>query len=208
MRLWHCIELLKASTRYVECCGTNQLALDQKLAAIVFTKENLHKRYQQVVDECLMLLEPKFLDKVNFGEPHTRESDFFLRMRYVRFHSKDLSVDEKQTIIMKCNFSQLNSQELMELRHADIVDKDWLLEAHEKALEYCEIEKEQANDTFKEEMKTIEDERDQERKRARKAERERDELREQLERIEKEKENYWSQVQALESFIKGNRLFG
>ena len=113
------VELLKACGGYKETSGTSQLTLDKKLAAILLTKDNMHDHYKEVVDECLMVLPPEYLMIAEFGEPHTRCSEFCLRTKYVRFHSKELTKEQKQAMVSKCDWSTLNSQELRELRLAD-----------------------------------------------------------------------------------------
>ena len=181
------VELLKACTGYKECCGTSQYSLDQQLAKIVLTKDNMYSHYKEIVDDCLMILPPDYLMLVEFGEPHTMCSKFCLRTRYIRFHSKDMSREEKQSMVVKCDWSTLNSQELRELRQADIVDKDKLLEAYEKALEYCEIEKKQTKKVMKERVKKLEKEKEQETTRVKELEKEMEELKRLVEKTEKEK---------------------
>ena len=77
-------------------------------------------------------------------------------------------------MVTKCDWSTLNSHELRELRLTDLIDKDELLEAHEKALECCEIEKEREKNG-----------KEAESKRANEAEKERDTLKDLLERERK-----------------------
>ena len=196
------VELLKLCAGYKEMSGTNQLTLDKKLAAIVLTKDNMQEHYKEVVDECLMVLPPEYLMIAEFGEPHTRCSEFCLRTKYVRFHANKLTKEQKQAMISKCDWSTLNSHELRELRMADIIDKDELLEAHEKALEQREIENEQATEMarkierkMEEKVNEIEKEKDEEMNRAEKAEREREELRKRAEATEKEKEEKVKQAE-------------
>ena len=189
------VELLKACTRYKECCGSNPLSLDKRLAAIVLTKDNMRDHYKDVVDNCLMVLPVEYLMVAEYGEPHTRWSEFCLRTKYVRLHSKELGREEKEALVSKCDWSTLNSQELRELRLADIIDKDELLEAHEKALEYCEIENEQTNEAMRRIQKIIEEKvKELERE---KEEREKDAevLRNLVERAEKEKDEKVKQVE-------------
>ena len=90
-------------------------------------------------------------------------------------------------MVVKCDWSTLNSQELRELRQADIVDKDELLEAYEKALEYCEIEKKQTKKVMKERVKKLEKEKEQETTRVKELEKEMEELKRLVEKTEKEK---------------------
>ena len=228
------VELLKACTEYKECCGTSQFSLDKKLAAIVLTKDNMHDHYREVVDECLMVLPADYLMVAEYGEPHTKCSEFCLRTKYVRCHSREMNLEEKQALIVKCDWSTLNSQELRELRLADIIDKDELLEAHEKALEYCEIENERANEmikrlkTMEERVKELEKEKEKESEKVRKAEMEAGELRGRAERaekvmeilvqeceeykrraenVEKEKEQSQNCTETPDTIVKVNRLY-
>ena len=243
------VELLKACAGYKEMSDMSQLGLDRKLATIVLTKNNMQEHYKEVVDECLMALPPDYLMIAEFGEPHTRLSEFSLRTKYVRFHTNKLTKEQKQAMVTKCDWSSLNSKELRELRLADIIDKDELLEAHEKALEYREIENERATAMarkferkMEEKVNDLERERDEERKRAedmrkraeiaekekeekvKQAEIERDEkvkaaemerdrfakeakeYKKWMEKAEKEKEESCKRFEALEYFMKGNRL--
>ena len=184
------VELLKACTKYSECCDSSLLSLNKKLAAIVLKKENMYDHYKDVVDECLMMLPSEYLMLAEFGEPHTRFSEFSLRTKYFRYHTEMKQVD-KQVIMAQCDWSLLNSQELRELRLMDTVYKDELLEAYEKALKHCEIENEMARRAEKlmeERVKELEKEKAKESQRAKKAEREAEEQRERAERAEKEKE--------------------
>ena len=189
------VELLKTCAGYKEMSGTSQLGLDKKLAAIVLTKDNMRVHYKEVVDECLMVLPPEYLMITEFGEPHTRLSEFCLITKYVRCHANKLTKEQKQAMIAKCDWSALNSQELRELRLADIIDKDELLEVHEKALEHCEIENEQATEMtrkierkIEEKLNEIENEKDEEMKRA-------EEMRRRAEMAEKEKDEKVKQAE-------------
>ena len=175
------IEMLKMCTCYEECCKSNAWTLSKELAKIVLTKENMNEHFREVVDDCLMTLPPEYLDEAEYGEPHTWCSEFCLRAKYVQWHLTELSEEEKHAMVTKCDWSTLNSQELRELRLTDIVNKDELLEAHEKALECCENEKE------KERMKKKQMKKDKEKEsqRANEAERERDALKELLQKAEK-----------------------
>ena len=206
------VELLKACTRYSECCGSSTFSLNKQLAAIVLTKENMQGHYKEIVDECLMVLPPDYLLLAEFGEPHTRCSEFCLRTKYLRYHP-EMSTEDKQAMMVNCDWSTLNSYELRELRLMDTIDKDELLVAYEKALEYSEIENEQANDTVRmvkrrmeEKTKKVEKEKEKESERAMKAECEAEEQRGRAERAENEKKKYLSQVETLSILVQRNGL--
>ena len=188
------VELLKACAGYPECCEKNSCELNKELAGIILTKEKMHEHYKEVVDECLMVLPPEYLKWVEFGKAHTKWSEFCLKTKYLRLHRKELSNEEKQLMMIQCDWSMLNSQELRELRLVDIIDKDELLEAYEKALEYCEIENERATEiarmaekNLEERVAEIEKQKEEEKKRTEKAESEAEKLQQHAEK-EKEKE--------------------
>ena len=150
------IVLLKTCTHYEECCNTDTRELDKKLAKIILTKENLLEHFREVALDCLMALPSKYLDEVEYGEPHTKCGEFYLRIKYVGCHSKELTKKEQQAMMVKCDWSTLNSQELKELRLANIIDKDELLEAYEKALECSEVEKEKETQRVNQALQKVE----------------------------------------------------
>ena len=195
------VELLKACAGYPECCEKNSCELNRELAGIILTKEKMHEHYKEVVDECLMVLPPEYLKWVEFGKAHTKWSEFCLKTKYLRLHRKELSNEEKQLMMIQCDWSMLNSQELRELRLVDIIDKDELLEAYEKALEYCEIENERATEiariaekNLEERVAEIEKQKEEEKKRIEKAESEAEEMQHRAETSEKEKEKEIKQL--------------
>ena len=174
------VELLKECTRHTVCCGTNELSLNKRLATVVLTKDNMDSHYREVVDGCLMMLPPDYLMMTEYGQPHTRLSEFCLRAKYVRLHSKEMSIESQHEMVMSCDWSTLNSEEFVELRLTGVADKDELLVAHEKALESCETVIEDQN----ERLKTMDDMED----RLKISERERDEAIEKTEKAERERE--------------------
>ena len=190
------VELLMACARYKECCGMDKCTLNQDLAKIVLSKENMSQHFREVVDECLMLLPQDFLELAEFSEPHTTCSEFRLRVRYMRDNPSVMTYEEKQAILKHCDLSTLNSDELRELRLLDILDKDQLLRAYEKALEYCEIEKARANDRAEQ----FEKEKDA---KVKQAERDRDE---KVQQANREKEEYQRQLATMQALTRGNRL--
>lgn len=210
-------ELLKACTEYKECCGANQCLLNKKLAAIVLSKDNMYDHYKEVVDDCLMVLPAEYLMLTEFGEPHTRLSEFCLTTRYLRRHAGRINKEDQFAIIARCDLSLLSSHELRELRLGDLINKDELLKAYEKALEYSEIQNERGNGTMKKmekemekQMNEISIEREEERKtleeykmRIEMAEKETERI---VKKAEMERKKYWNRVETLESYLRGNRL--
>ena len=205
------VELLRECMKHTVCCGTNELSLNKRLATVVLTKDNMDCHYQEVVDGCLMMLPPDYLMMTEYGQPHTRLSEFCLRVKYVRLHSKEMSTESQHEVVMSCDWSTLNSEEFVELRLTGIADRDELLVAHEKALGSCEIVIEDQNERLKtmedveERLKTAERERDEAIERTEKAEREREtteksnkELKKEIEERLKENEELRNRLDEME----------
>ena len=206
------VELLMMCSQFTECCGTSQSSLNKKLASVVLTKDNMVEHEKEVVDECLMMLPAEYLSMADFGSPHTRWSEFSLRAKYARIHSKQMTKDERLAMVGLCDWSTLNSIELKELRLANIIDNDQLLDAQEKALKSCETEKERVNEMLRKMEKEKEDavkERDGAVERANQAIRERDEkvrevesLRVKLAKIEEERDTKARDVDLLKKRLE------
>lgn len=113
-------------------------------------------------------------------------------MLYMKEHSKEMNMDEKQALLKNLEWSSLNSQELRYLKEADIIVKDALLEAHEKALERLEFENQKnigradRAEAEKEEFKGN-------------AERAKREMEETMTRVEKERDEFKKRAQQEES---------
>ena len=109
------------------------------LAKTVFTRENIEKYKETVVDNCLMELAPVYLDRVDFGNPH---KEFSLRKEYVIKHKGVLSDSELRDVICKCQFESLTNSELIEMRNLRSVTKgvteSVVLDAYNKAMSECE----------------------------------------------------------------------
>ena len=170
--------MLKDTQRYLECQSQNAYELDKALAKVVLTTKNICE-HSEVVSECLLNLPPEFLDLAEFGEPHTKWSEFNVRMDYLKEHSEVLQQEEKDKIMRKCKLTFLRSEELKQLRRLNLVGKDVMLDMCESVLERTEQEK-GVNEM---DISGLIRERDEFKKRAEKAEKERDE-----ERVENKKE--------------------
>ena len=196
------VELLKTCAEYTDCCNMSQVMPNRELASTVLTNENICMHFKYVVDNCLMLLPPDYLALTEFGEPHTRYSEFSLRTRYVRSNVKHLSKEDKQAVMCGCDWSTLNSHELRELRMTGVLEKDELLEAYEKALEYREIECEQAKDQVgpvgEERLGRAEEELRELETRYQQIEKDKDEKDEKIVQLEKEKDEKGEKVMQLE----------
>ena len=92
-------EILVTAQQYVECTNTDFCTLDTELSKVVFTQEKMEDDYEAVIDGCLMKLPVKYLDIVNYGEPHTKWSEFTIRVRYMRYHTNSLHAKEIKEVL-------------------------------------------------------------------------------------------------------------
>ena len=72
----------------------------------------------------------------------TQFSEFSIRTRYIKEHDDDLSKSEKEIIVLKCDWTELQSKELKELRGLGIVGQEMMTELCDKVLENTEKESE------------------------------------------------------------------
>ena len=79
------VELLKAIGHHQECC-TQRCTLDKQLASIVLTAKNIKEHFDLVINNCLMMIPVKYLDAAEYGEAHTKCSEFHVRAQYVKTH--------------------------------------------------------------------------------------------------------------------------
>ena len=132
LMLRHCAEYEKAGSS-----GFTKICL--LLAKTVLTSGNIEKHREIVVDNCLMELPSVYLDRADFGNPHT---GFSLRKEYVIRHKGDLSNTELRDVICKCQFESLTNDELKEMRNLHNVTKgvteSVVLDAYNKAMSDCE----------------------------------------------------------------------
>ena len=132
------VKLLKDTKYYPECCGSRGCGLDKALGKAVLTAKNIKEKYEIVVDDCMMKLPPEYLDVAEYGQPHTKFSEFSIRARYVAEHSETLSNEEKEAIMKKCDWTKLQGSELKQLKDLGFVGQEVIMEAYEKVLETTE----------------------------------------------------------------------
>ena len=135
-------ELLKETQRYPECHSPSTCELDKKLAEVVLTGKNISENYDFVVNDCLMQLPAQYLDITEYGDPHTQFSEFNVRVQYVKEHSDELKTNEKEALVLKCDWTQFNSKELKELRGLGFVRQELMTELCDRVLENIEKESE------------------------------------------------------------------
>ena len=134
---------LMASQSYPECCS-DDCQLNTRLAQAVFTRKRMYENYDCVVSDCLMRLSPEYLDMAVYGEPHTKTSEFNVRVEYVRRNSERLSQEEKERIVKQCDFSSLNTCELKQLEELGIVvGGEAVVQLYKEALENAEKERDE-----------------------------------------------------------------
>lgn len=165
-------KLLKASLRYEECHVSDlskynceeedegddddddnddekkfrhrdDLPLNIQLSRVVLTRKNLNEGYKEIVDECLMEMPVEYLDIMECGEPHTEYSEFSIRYKFIETHSSQMSKEEQGKVMGKLDMTQLNSQEMRQLRDLGIIDNETMLDMYSQALEQCEDEREE-----------------------------------------------------------------
>ena len=134
-------ELLVQMQDYPECCDGKTYKMEQSLVSVVLASNNIYENYETVVDKCLMRLPPHYLDAAQFGAPHSQFSEFHIRAQYVKIHQEEMDTEEKQDIMMKCDWTKLESAELKELDELGVVDPRNMLFIYHTALENTEKER-------------------------------------------------------------------
>ena len=95
-----------------------------------------------------MKLPAQYLDHAEYGDPHTQFSEFSVRVRYVREHDNELNKSDKEEILLKCDWTKLQSAELKELRSLGILRQELMTEICDKVLETTEKESEHFQPLF------------------------------------------------------------
>lgn len=128
------VSMMQWCIKYGECrkSESKENSIDVMIAQHLFTRKNIIDFTEILVDKCLMVLPPYFLDYVKYGVPHTKTSEFYIRKQYIECH-KELKDNEKTEIIMKCDFTLLNSEELKQLRKLCLLSLDQLFTGFEQS---------------------------------------------------------------------------
>ena len=134
-------ELLVKMQDYPECCDGTSCELEKSLVDVVLTSKNLCENYDTVVDKCLMALPPRYLDVAQFGAPHSQFSEFHVRAQYVKTHNEEMRTEDKQEVMMRCDWTKLESAELKELDELGVVDLRNMLSMYHTVLENTEKER-------------------------------------------------------------------
>ena len=121
-----CETLIDCVSLIDECHREGLNSASELLADMILCRDNVVKHPEIVVDKCLLLLPPRFLDIVEYGPPHTESSGFNIRMRYIKAHDSELSKEEKLAILGNCKVKELGSKEIEVLFDTDVLEKDAL----------------------------------------------------------------------------------
>ena len=144
------VEMLKETQLYAECRNPNTVELDKSLAKVVFTPKNTSEHFENVVNNCLMMLPMEYLDMGKYGEAHTQFSEFSVRAQYVKEHGDGLSKADQEMIMKKCDWTKLESAELKELDELGIVDLRDMLSIYHTVLTRTEKENKEIEKNKKE----------------------------------------------------------
>ena len=134
-------DLLLQTQDYPECCDRKICELEQSLVSVVLTSKNICESYDIVVNKCLMRLPSHYLDIAQFGPPHSQFSEFHVRVQYVKTHKEEMNKGEKQDIMMKCDWTKLDSAEMKELDKLSIFSTRFMMSVYQTVLENTEKER-------------------------------------------------------------------
>ena len=102
--------------------------ISSELASMILTVESMKRVPANMIDECLMLLPPSYLDVVEFNRKPYEQGEFRTRLRYVKCHKQTLSDEEKREVMRRCKQGIQCREELEEARKEGILDDETLLE--------------------------------------------------------------------------------
>ena len=145
------VELLKAIGRHQECC-TQRCTLDKRLTPIVLTAKNIKEHFDLVINNCLMMIPAKYLDVTEYGEAHTKCSEFHVRVQYVKTHKEEMETEEKQDVMMRCDWTKLESAELKELDELSVVSPHKMVSIYHTVLVKTEKERDEERERNKKEQ--------------------------------------------------------
>ena len=134
------VEMLKETQLYAECRNPNTVELDKALAKVVLTPKSISEHFENVVNNCLMMLPMEYLDMAEYGEAHTQFSEFGVRAQYVKEHGDALSKADQEMIMKKCDWTLLLSDELKELKKLNVVGQDVMIDLCNQVLANTEKE--------------------------------------------------------------------
>jgi len=120
----------------MKCAQDKASLADAEFVNTVMTMENMKKYKGVLVDKYLMNLPVEYLDMMqHFSEGHDDLSEFSIRLKYVKFHERVLSEEQKRTIMGHCNLGKLNNEELRELYRLGMFnDFSFVEQCHEETI--------------------------------------------------------------------------
>jgi len=109
----------------------------ESLIKVVFTQNNFENHFD-IVSDCLLNLPASFLDMVEFGKPHSDQSEFCMRARYVRYNCDNLDEKTKCEMMKRCDPRKLECNELKVLESMNILSESEMLDLYRNALKHEE----------------------------------------------------------------------
>ena len=132
-----CHMLIDCALTYEEDFGNSMDVIDS-LAEAVLCRDNMVEHPDIAIDECLLLLPPRFLDVAQYGGCHGETGEFSVRMRYVATHDSALSIEEKREILSHFKAENLGSEEIKRLGDSGILEPSSLMDLCVRALQFQE----------------------------------------------------------------------
>jgi len=103
----------------------------------VFTQNNFENHFD-IVSDCLLNLPASFLDMLEFGKPHSDQSEFCMRARYVKYNCDMLDEKTKFEVMKRCDPRKLECNELKVLESMNILSESEMLDLYRNALKHEE----------------------------------------------------------------------
>ena len=120
--------MLRQCVGYAECCSSQHTQLDVLLGKAVLTKHNMEAHFEEVVEKCVVDLPVRLLDVAQFGDNHTRCSEFNVRVLFVEHNTKVLTDEEKRGVLGNVGVLALNGAEVDRLRGLGVLTPDELVD--------------------------------------------------------------------------------
>ena len=105
--------LIECVLVFDECHKDETSRIDVTLARILFTLDNMKNHYDVIVEKCMMILPPEYLNYAEYSKEHDQLNEFNMRRKYVIFH--DSGKNEIVDVFAKVNLDMLDDEELKQL---------------------------------------------------------------------------------------------
>ena len=138
------IIIMKDCISYEECHSERASHIDIEIARLLLTLSNM-KNQTKIMDNFIKLLPSQYLVDIQYGDPHSEFSKFAIRRMYLEYHKNDISIENRRNILKQCNFTELNSKEMNEVRDLNILTNEQLIDAYHCIVETLEKKIEKKN---------------------------------------------------------------